>query len=70
MQKVVGSSPIIRFKEPANQQVPYSVMATSAASWLHWWPDRCDRGLALTNSRLRRGMSEGSRVREYPLQRR
>jgi hypothetical protein len=40
MQKVVGSSPIIRFKEPANRQVPYSLLATLAALWLHSRLDR------------------------------
>jgi hypothetical protein len=35
MQKVVGSSPIIRSEIPANRPVPSSAWETMAAAWLH-----------------------------------
>jgi hypothetical protein len=40
MQKVVGSSPIIRSERPANQKSSYSLLATLAAAWLHLLPTR------------------------------
>jgi hypothetical protein len=36
MQKVVGSSPIIRSEIPANEQMSSSDQETMAAAWLHF----------------------------------
>jgi hypothetical protein len=38
MQKVVGSSPIIRFESPANVRFQSPVWKTVAATWLHSCP--------------------------------
>jgi hypothetical protein len=35
MQKIVGSSPIIRSEIPANEQMSSSDQETMAAAWLH-----------------------------------